>query len=235
MNNTRQLVRTAFVGLVAVVITVVIAIVFAESETIRHLRFWSVVGPLAASEILLTISFCGLMGKSRNKAFPIRVGATVIPWAYFGFTLLMTALFFVEGISDSVIFTLQLIAIFIVLIYVVAVEMAADSIQAHAVETAAAEVSRASYRATVVGLLETLRGRFSGDKDMDKLFEQLSDAARYACDSVPGAEKIESELDEKLLSLEQSAATADAEAVKSSILQILSAFRKRESIIKSLR
>lgn len=231
----RQIIRTILVGFFAVVITVIIGIVFAESETLKHMRFWIVVGPLAASEILLTVSFCGLFGKSRNKAFPLRIGAAVIPWTYFGFTLLMTVLFFVDGISDNVILALQLIAIFIVLIYVVAVEMAADTIQAHAEEFAAADAARVSYRATVDGLLETLRGRFSGDKDMNKLFDQLFDAARYACDSVPGAEKIESELDEKLMNLEQSAETADAEAVKSSILQILSAFRKRESIVKALR
>lgn len=231
----RQIVRTIIVGAIAVLITIAIGVIFAESETLKHMRFWIVTGPLAASEILLTVSFCGLFGKSRNKAFPLRVGATVIPWAYFGFTLLMTVLFFVDKVSDNAILAFQLIAIFVVLIFVVAVEMAADTIQAHAVESAAAEAARVSYRSTVAGLLETLRGRFAGDKDMNKLFEQLSDAARYACDSVPGAEKIESELEEKLMNLEQSAETTDAEAVKSSILQILSAFRKRESIVKSLR
>jgi hypothetical protein len=231
----RQIVRTILVGAFAVLITIVIGVIFAESETLKHMRFWFVVGPIVASEILLTVSFCGLFGKSRNSAFPLRVGATVIPWTYFGFTLLMAALFFVDKISDNVIITLQLIAIFIVLIYVVAVEMAADTIQAHAAETAAADASRVSWRAMVDGILETLRGRFSGDKDMGKLFDQLYDAARYACDSVPGGEKAESELEEKLMRLEQSAGTDDAEAVKSAILQILSAFRKRESVMKALR
>lgn len=231
----KQIIRTIAVGTIAILITLAIGIVFAESETLKHMRFWIVVGPLIASEILLTISFCGLFGKSRNKAFPIRMGAVVIPWAYFGFTLFMTLLFFVDGISDNVILVLQLIAIFVVLIYVVLIEMAADTIQAHAVESAAADAARVSYRATVDGVLETLRGRFTGDKDMNKLFEQLFDAARYACDSVPGAEKIESELEEKLMNLEQNAGTADAEAIKSDILQILSAFRKRESIVKALR
>lgn len=230
----KQKMRVIMFGIVAVAVTIAIGIAFADSETLKHIRFWSVVGPLALSEILLTVSFCGMFGKTGNKSFPVRIAGSVIPWAYFGFTLIMT-LIYSSKLSDGVIMAVQAVALLISFGYIISVEMAADTIQAHAVESASAEAARVSYRASVAGLLETLRGRFAGDKDMNKLFEQLSEAARYACDSVPGSEKIESELEDKLMNLEQSAESADAETIKSAILQILSAFRKRESIVKALR
>lgn len=230
----KQMIRVFFFGLIVIAVTLVLGITFAESETLKHMRFWSVTGPLVASEVLLTVSFCGLIGKSKNKAFPIRIAGTVIPWGYFIFTLLMT-LTYPTKLSSNAILAVQAVALLIAFGYIVAVEMAADTVHGHAAESAEANASRMSYRATVDGVLETLRARFPGDKDLGKLFEQLQDAARYACDSVSGAEKIEAELEEKLMKLEQSAESADAEALMSSILQILSAFRKRESIVKALR
>ena len=231
----KQKIRTIILGFIAVVITLVIGIVFAQDGTLRHLRFWSVMGPLIASEIFLTICLCGLFGKTRQASFPVRIAASVIPWAYFGFTLCMVLIYRFTPLSANVILTVQIIVMFLALVAFVAVEMASDAVQGHAVATAASNASRMSYRVTVEGVLETLRGRFGGDKDMGKLFDQLYDAARYACDSVPGAEKIEAELEEKLMRLESSAGTDDAENIKSAILQILSAFRRRESIIKALR
>ena len=230
----KQIIRTALLGVFSVALTLVIGISFAESETLKHMRFWFAIGPLAASEILLTVSSCGLFGKSKDKAFPLRIGSTLIPWGYFTFTLFM-ALLYSSDISDAAITIIQSIAIFIVMVFIVSFEMASDTIHAHAKETAEANAARISYRATVDGIMETLRGRFPDNKEMNKLFEQLHDAARFACDSVPGAERIESELEDKLLKLEQSAETANEEDLKTGIYQVISAFRKRESVVKSLR
>ena len=161
MNN-RQIIRTALIGFFAVAVTLIIGISFAESETLKHMRFWLVIGPLAASEILLTVSFCGLFGKSKEKAFPLKIGATMIPWGYFVFALFMTLLYS-SDISDAAITILQAIVIIIVLFFIVAFEMASDTIQDHARETAEANAARMSYRATVNGILESLRGRFPGN------------------------------------------------------------------------
>lgn len=237
MANKQKL-RAFIIGLLGIVITLVIAIAVGGTEKLQEMRFWCALGPLLASEIILTITYCGLFGRSDNASFPIRFAVSALPWLYFAFTLVMALIVSVvpaKAFSDTAVLIVQVIVMFIVLVYIVAVEMAADTVQAHAAESAAANASRMSYRATVDGILETLRGRFGGDKEMGKLFEQLYDAARYACDTVPGGEKIESELEERLMKLESSADSIDADAVKSSILQILSSFRKRESIMKSLR
>ena len=237
-NANKQQFRAFILGLLGILITLVIGIAVGGTENAKHMRFWCALGPVLASEVFLTISYCGLFGKSDKDSFPVRFAFSVVPWIYFSFSLLMALIVSVTSekiLSDLAVLIIQVIVLFIVLVYVVAVEMAADTIQTHAAESAAANAARMSYRATVDGVRETLRGRFGGDKEMEKLFEQLYDAARYACDSVAGAEKIETELEERLMKLESSADSIDAEAVKSSILQILSSFRKRESIIKALR
>ena len=233
----RKSIRFALLGALTMLATIVIFYVRCKEGEFQTARSWFVLGPLLLSELLLTLQFCGNIGKMDAKASPVRIAVSALLPIYFCFCLLMAAVAH-SSITDSLLATIQVVVAILVLAFVVLTEMAGETIAANAVMTATANVARKDFRFTVNEIIENLKNRGEVYASLQGQCEQLNEAARFAADTVPGGEQFDEEVGEKLAEVERlslDGTEASSEILATALGQALRAFRKREMMMKSLR
>ena len=227
--------RYSLLGGLAMLATIVIFYVRCKGDEFQSARNWFVLGPLLLSELLITLQFCGNVGKMDAKATPVRIAVTALLPIYFCFCLLMAAVAH-SAISDFLLATIQVTGAIMVLAFVIWSEMAGEVIADNAVSTAIANASRRDFRAMVNEIVENLRGG-ANFAALQKPCEQLQEAARFASDTATGGERLDDEVGDKLAELERLSqdTAATTETLTIAFGQALRAFRKREAMMKNLR
>ena len=227
--------RYSLLGGLAMLATIVIFYVRCKGDEFQSARNWFVLGPLLLSELLLTLQFCGNVGKMDAKATPVRIAVTALLPIYFCFCLLMAAVEH-SAISDFLLATIQVTGAFVVLAFVTCAGMAGEVIADNAVSTAIANAARRDFRAMVNEIVENLHDTTVADA-LQEQCKKLQEAARFAADTVPGGERLDDEVGDKLAELERLSQDTEAttETLTIAFGQALRAFRKREAMMKSLR
>ena len=233
----KQSYRFALLGVCIMLVTTVVDYVCCGEDRFMTYRNWFSLWPLLLSELLLALVFIGNIGKLKEKSSPMRIAVTAILPIYFLYALVMSLLGHCSSISVTKLAVIQVIVAVFVLVIVVLAEMTSDLIAEKAVKTAIANSSRKDFLMTVQEIVENLKERPEIYNSLNKQCEQLVDAAKYAADTVPGGEKCDDEVGDKLAELQKASVANEstAESISSIFTQVMRAFRKRESMMKSLR
>lgn len=226
----------ALFGVLTILVTIVLFYVRCEEGEFQTARNWFVLGPLLLSELLFVLQLCGNIRKLDSKTSPLSIVVTVLLPLYFFFALIMTVVAH-SSITDTQLATIQVLVAVIVLGLVMSTEIVGETIAANGAKTAKANVARNDFRFTVNDIIENLKQRSEFYASAQGQCEQLRDAARFAADTVPGGEKIDEEVGDKLMELERLSTDQNAttENLTNSLGVALRAFQKREAMMKSLR
>lgn len=221
-------------GALCIGITLFAGMLLVQPES-RTSPYWYTMGALMTAEAMMFLTFMDIGGNHRDRAMPYRIGNVLISIFYLLFTFVML-IPYTAGASTDAIRLLQVAGLFIALVLHILFGLAhrATASQARQAATERASITNfkveiESFRVEYAKLLQT--------PELQKEMLELSEAIRFAPESIAGSEAADSRIETAIDRLKKCAQVeeTDPQELSGVIRELLTLFRKRQILIRELR
>ena len=222
-------------GALCIGITLFAGMLLVKFE-LRTSPYWYTIGALMMAEAMLFLTLMDIGGNHRDRAMPHRIGNVLVSVFYLFFTLIML-IPYMAGASADAIRLLQVIGLFAALTLHILFGLAHRAVDAQARQFAAERADIVNFRIEVESFRVEYAELLRKTPELHKEMQELSDAVRFAPESVAGAEAVDFRIAAAFERLKKSAQgeNVDSTELADGIRELLTLFRKRQILIRELR
>jgi len=228
----------AIITILAIAATFAVGLLLVATDS-RTNEFWISLAIIALAEILAAFSFANIATARRERAEPFKIGAFSLFILYTLFTIGMAIVMLnTPAAAHSYLWVAHIVIFAIVAILALMTGMARDTKNTADARLAAARIPKAGFQATLAAIADNARDK-NCSSDIIAKITRLQGMARYAAETLAGAESADEQVRQSLenLGAEINAPATDGQQKNLEALarRAEQALQLREAMMKSLR